>query len=219
MLNSGLVKGNVVKDSADPYGNYYYVDYDEFKIRVLILTPFVTDGGASFSYGENQKQWLINYAFDFSNKSDWSLLIFEHTGNAGLSGEGIVNVRSNVSSFIRNSGIPVIGWIHGHAHEDNYGDTMAGDTNNAKINIIGVDQSFIKKDSEGATGAGEAIGDDTEYCVDVFSIDTVNHIMYQSRIGRLIEVSGYNDRFEMVKYHYGAGADQAYRILPESEEA
>ena len=219
MLNSGLVRGNVVKDPADPYGNYYYVDYDEFKVRIIVLTPFITDGSSFFSYGETQKQWLVNQAFDFTNKSDWSALIFEHTGNAGLSGEGIVNVRSSVSAFIRNSGIPVIGWIHGHAHEDNYGDTMSGDTYSAKINVIGVDQSFLKKDHPGATGGDGTIGEDSEYCVDVFSIDTVNHMMYQTRAGRLIDAESYGRIFPMIMYHFGAGADQAYRILPESEEA
>ena len=85
---------DVVKDSANPIGGYFYKDYEDFKIRIIVLNPYDFDGtdasgdvyNAMYtpsSITQKQITWLANEALDLSNITDstgWGVIVFSHDG-------------------------------------------------------------------------------------------------------------------------------------------
>jgi hypothetical protein len=77
-------------NEADPYGGYYYVDYEASKIRLIILNTsdiYEPDGSLRHKYKESvmmqqpQITWLTETALDFTGKTkpaDWSVLVCFH---------------------------------------------------------------------------------------------------------------------------------------------
>lgn len=82
---------SAVFDNENPYGAYYYSDFDASKIRIIVLNTseiYEDDGSLSAKYVESvmirqqQINWFINKALDFSdkeNKEDWSVLCCGHS--------------------------------------------------------------------------------------------------------------------------------------------
>lgn len=85
------LEGAVNCNEEAPYGCYYYKDYTESKIRMIVLNTsdiYEKDGSLSYKYTESvmiqqpQVGWLVNKALDFSDKitpSEWSVLVFCHS--------------------------------------------------------------------------------------------------------------------------------------------
>ena len=79
---------DVVVDSANPTGGYYYRDFKSSKIRVICVNvidiPYTETLGALDYYGQNthairqaQMEWLANTALKF-NESGWGVVILSH---------------------------------------------------------------------------------------------------------------------------------------------
>lgn len=84
-----------VYDSANPLGGYLYKDYEDRKVRVIILNTCdicVYDNDGYLKYNamyenairQQQLDWLVNYALDFSSKgadkNNWGIIVFTHFG-------------------------------------------------------------------------------------------------------------------------------------------
>lgn len=82
---------SAVFDKDNPYGAYYYTDFGASKIRVIVLNTseiYEDDGSLSAKYVESvmirqqQINWFVNEALDFSgkdDKEDWSVLCCGHS--------------------------------------------------------------------------------------------------------------------------------------------
>ena len=84
-----------VYDSSNPLGGYLYKDYEDRKVRVIILNTCdicVYDENGYLKYNamydnavrQQQLDWLVNYALDFSAKgaykTNWGIIVFTHFG-------------------------------------------------------------------------------------------------------------------------------------------
>lgn len=84
-----------VYDAANPLGGYLYKDYEDRKVRVIILNTCdicVYDNDGYLKYNamydnairQQQLDWLVNYALDFSDKGEdrtnWGIIVFTHFG-------------------------------------------------------------------------------------------------------------------------------------------
>lgn len=168
--------GEVVTNSAAPNSNYYYVDYSDYKCRVVVVDYFNgTDNDgypqASQTMGSEQVAWITNNAFNLTDKTDWNILIFNHARQITPLAQQINQLRTNGTNVIL---------IHGNDHEDDYknqcfiGTNAETDYGNTFFNNIGVDNGFVKK----------WLKDEYRYCVDLFCIDFTDGIIYENRLGR-----------------------------------
>lgn len=148
----------------DDYGNYYYIDLKHWKIRVLIIDSFYNPGSNSVTYGDDQFEWVATEALnDTELTNEWNLLVFAHTiSNDDKMGKLLkaYNIKSSYQEYdFSNAKCKLIGAILGHEHADNY-------SNAGTFNRIGVTCAF---------GSSPAI--------DIFTIDTDNDVIYETRIG------------------------------------
>lgn len=184
-----LAKDRVV-NPVDPYGNYYYVDYDEFKCRVIVVDYFGKNDGtyptAIQGCSEAAETWLQNTALDLSGKAtpvDWTILMFSHARQ-------ISSLKTKISE-IRKSESPIaLIFIHGNDHADDYDNDIYSHSTSTQddprytgsyFNNIGVDKAFVKEWLPSDAGL---IGTVDEYCVDVFTVDFNEGKIYETRLGR-----------------------------------
>jgi hypothetical protein len=187
----------IKREHVGGLGNYFFTDYDSFKIRVIIVNDYCgSTRDEQHSIGSDQLDWLVNKALNFTDKSDpgnWLALVFKHSNNvkdaitdsglalkdvfaAFMQGIAIDSSYGVSSPFSTQGAIPLV-VIHGHVHNDYF-------LNNDGFCKIAVDRSFVmRKDKDESTGAGW-IGTEKEYCCSVFTIDTTNHVIYETRFGR-----------------------------------
>lgn len=86
-------KNDIVIDSANPSGGYFYRDFDDIKLRVICLNtsdiPHLANGDGSPKYtaidtyalSNAQLNWFGNTALNFTGKSDatnWNIVVFSH---------------------------------------------------------------------------------------------------------------------------------------------
>ena len=90
-VTRNLEQYNIVQNKEDLDGNYYYVDYENEKIRMLVVNtndlPYVLNEDGSLKYlasngdfaiSNEQLNWIGNVALDFSEKEDWGLIVVSH---------------------------------------------------------------------------------------------------------------------------------------------
>ena len=81
-----------------------------------------------------------------------------------------------ISNYISNGG-NILGILHGHQHKDSYYTTgLIEEQTDPFINIIGCDAGHAKTANQLGTKNG--------YCFSVFTIDTVNSKIYETKVGR-----------------------------------
>lgn len=163
LLTQKLADNEVTRSSTDPYGAYYYKDYDELGIRIVVLNFYDREArDETLGYWEAgglstvQKTWLSETALNTSNE----VIVFCHWYNAEL-----VNI---LKAFVDGGG-SLIAFIHGHSHTDQY-------DNSGGINNIGVRNGF------GITTEMNA-DQKKSFAFSVFTVDTENKILYETRVG------------------------------------
>ena len=84
------LNGSVVFDEENPYGGYYYKDFEAAKIRIICLNSsdiwdengeLTNKYSHSLMYQQRQITWFSQIALDFTDKttpSDWSVLVCAH---------------------------------------------------------------------------------------------------------------------------------------------
>lgn len=163
LLTQKLADNEVIRSTIDPYGAYYYKDYDELGIRIIVLNFYDKEAqDDTLGYWEagglsnTQLTWLNNIALNTEN----AVIVFSHWYNAVL--------VSALSTFSNNGG-ELIALIHGHSHQDQY-------DNSGGINNIGVRNGF---------GIATEMNADQNksFAFSVFTVDTDNKILYETRLG------------------------------------
>ena len=103
------LNGSVHFNDADPYGCYYYTDFDASKIRMIVLNTsdiYEPSGILKYKYKESvmiqqpQISWLVNNALDFSDKSnptEWSVIVCQHAYF-----DASVGMISDILSAVKN---------------------------------------------------------------------------------------------------------------------
>lgn len=146
----------------DPYGNYYYVDYAQEKVRVIVLNYFDAAMMQKMGYHDRQLSWLEQSAFGTIGEG-WTVVMFSHAYSA--SDEGFWNLIDAVNA---SGKCTIAALIHGHTHKDLHA-TLHG------INVVGVAAGFC---------SGSQLGTPDQDCFSVFTVDTSDRILRETRIGR-----------------------------------
>ena len=123
-----LKEYNGDKMITDEDGSYYYIDYPEDKIRVIMLnTSNGTYDGTKYSdlftISDKQVQWFKSQALN----TDYSVLVMSHVpldanftlATTGKATNGVKNsnyIRDAVEEFISGGG-DFIAYLNGHEHE------------------------------------------------------------------------------------------------------
>lgn len=194
--------GRRQRNLHDPDGSYYYVDYEDFGVRIIILNAYrESTDDLNKEFGEEQLRWFAEQALDFSRKeipSNWTSIIFVHTleGNESpvigklldgfISGNAVTELPEfDTAHFTRQGPMLFVGVISGHHHDDVYTNQIDGSERN--INSIIVDNSFTDTQNRYARFGYilDELGTENEYCVSLFSLDVNNHILYETRLGRI----------------------------------
>ena len=170
------------KNPADPYGDYCYFDMTDEKVRVVVLNGFnssmeLANGLEQQVIGDAQLSWVTNTALNVPDITDWRVLFITHLhpteylDNGTVKGNGIAFYNA-IEAFINNGG-NVLGILHGHQHADTYYTKL--ETRSWKINFIGVNKGF--------TLSHNTFGTKNAYSVSIFTIDTVNEKIYETKLG------------------------------------
>lgn len=84
------LNGSACFNKNDPYGGYYYSDFEAQKIRLIVLNTsdiYEPDGSLKYKYTtsvmihQTQIDWFVNYALNFSDKdtpSEWGVIVCQH---------------------------------------------------------------------------------------------------------------------------------------------
>ena len=104
--NIGTYNAGATVDSSNPEGGYCYADFEEYKLRVILLN---TTESASVTIGTEQLAWFED-VLDLSEKGDgWQSLILSHIPLDYWGDDtAVMQVVENASGIIAN--------IHGHNH-------------------------------------------------------------------------------------------------------
>ena len=177
---------DVTPNPNDKYGNYFYKDYPNEQMRVIVLNEYVVKNYAvNVTYMAEEMQWLAEVALMIP--SGYDVVVFSHHGTA----ERITRVLSAFNTGgtlqVTDSGYSIdvdyssigskhlVALIHGHTHNDDYSNTNG-------YNFIGVEAGFVENAAD--------IGTAKEYKFSVFTVDTVNKVLYETRIGQQWSESG-----------------------------
>lgn len=188
--NIGVFNRGCVKDPANRAGGYCYKDYEEFRLRVILLNTSEADDG-SFAISSAQLTWLGEALAVPVDKGWGTLILSHHPLDWGGSSTAVMKKIKAASGVIAN--------VHGHVHTFTQ-DVITG-TEIPRLAIPNV--CFYRNNEYGINGAAEnsegiefgtvdtytktvGTANDTSFCV--MTIDREN--------GRL-----YLD-------HYGAGLDR-----------
>ena len=198
---------DVVFNPNDLTGGYFYKDFENEKIRIIVTNCFDNNDDAttieSVTWNREQTRFIATEALNFMNKdnrSEWCVILLSHHMYHGdlegasairwelypileafqkggnYSGANIGGIAINVDFSQQGAG-NLICTLHGHEHLDSY-------NNDNGWNNIGTD----------AGRGGNYKGGANEFCFSVFTVDTENKMLYETRVGRG------TDR----KYSYGA---------------
>ena len=177
---------NKVVDENNPLGCYFYVDRPDLKLRIIVLNSFpirynngVSERVSTYSQGA----WLANTALHLEDPTNWKVIVFSHSivENTVLNAlDAFVHgTRKKLSTnyddwadFREQGPGKLIANIHGHGHRDE--EQVVND-----ILTIGTNCGFTEKaylfPASDATKTG--------FSFSVFTIDTDNNVMYETRIG------------------------------------
>jgi len=176
----------IVTDARKPQGNYYFRDFENQHMRIIVLNNYDRDTLEVPGYHDLQLRWFVEEAMDFSHKpagEEWNVLIFGHYINESFSSPLLNFLEAYQHGATEWSGkdrgvkyrwserrqhrAQLVGLITGHLHCDIY-DNQLG------FNMIGVTRGY-------ATGGEVGYKDD---CFDHFVVDTHQHLLYEYRVGR-----------------------------------
>lgn len=163
---------NIVRNSSDPFGDYGYVDFANEKIRIVIMNGFnssnTCDGLEQQVIDSAQLSFIENICLDLPS-TDWYVLFVTHYHPTINNGNAFYDL---LETFIGNGG-KCLGILHGHQHSDTYYTKLSN--RNWRVNFIGVRCGFVTDSS--------AIGTSDAYSTSIFTIDTVNQKIYETKTG------------------------------------
>ena len=195
-LSNGWIGTSVIYDADNQKGCYYYKDFDDYKVRVIVLNAEQVNDAHEFCTDDTvgpQLQWLSKVALDLSDKetpSDWHVVTIQHISidNYIESGTRLIKTAflNIIGAFMAGSNLSgsyngydysfdfsvqgegnYIGNIHGHEHQ--YTSTMDNGFNDIGFTIAARKMSTL--------------GTKANYGLDVITIDTANRTIYDTVVG------------------------------------
>lgn len=166
MFHNRLDRNLVRFNPDDPYGNYFYVDYPVEKVRIIVLNYFDSQQMQKAGIHDRQLEWLAGRALDFQdcgNPCEWTVVFFAH--HYKQCGEGFwktVEQRQTLTGF------STAAFIYGDTHQDQ-------SCVEHGMNMVGVICGYCKP---------EECGTPSEDSFSIFTIDTKNRRLIETRIGR-----------------------------------
>jgi len=183
-------------------GAYYYVDYPDYKIRVIVLTMYDLPNDTAYNdnagYKYDQMEWLANTALDLD--SDWHVIVASHTtpilihDNNPAQNDNVLkkiledfvggtsstinstSTNQQYTSYTINTAFTtpgnLIGFFSGHVHYDNK--IVTNGVTYVSINCGYIDGNQISV-REGLTYSA--------ICFDVAIVDTTNRTVTLKRVG------------------------------------
>lgn len=109
----------IVTDEDNPYGNYYYRDFESNKVRLIVLNNYDLDSLEIYGYHGKQMKWIAEKALDFSTKDDptkWCILMLGHAFS--------ISYNNN----------PLTRLMHAYVEGSDFTDTDSGVTYHGKYN-------------------------------------------------------------------------------------
>lgn len=200
---------NIVQNQDDLDGNYFYMDFESDKIRMLVVNtndlPYVLneDGtlkylatNGDFAISNEQLNWIASEALDFSGKEDWELVVISHVS--------LHNPIASENQPCRNSEILTDmleafqsgGSYTSPVYTGDFAQSVSVDfTRQGARNVIaciaGHNHADRSREINGiwyiTTAASlantRAYGTTEEDAFDIFTIDTANRKIYATRFG------------------------------------
>ena len=148
--------------NSDKYSSYCYYDFDDTKLRVIILNScdeiykknddetYTLQGFWGHAYRNYQINWLINKALNFSDKasSDWNVAFFMHTPlfdkNNNFNKTINANVVYEIIKAIKNK--TILTYSDTSNELADYNTNINVDFSNSKLNIVGVFSGHSHRD-------------------------------------------------------------------------
>lgn len=196
LVNYNIPEGIVV-DANNEDGAYFYLDFDTYKVRLIVLNNYPVGNDKVFPDTElvgKQFAWLSKTALDLSAKttpSDWAVVTVGHIAISSYRSAYIPIFTSIMSAFMNGTNVSgtyggsdyskdyseqgpgkYVGNLHGHNHSYAYDDTY-------EFNDIGFNWSIIDYDY---------IGEPLARTFGIVTIDIPNRKVYDT------EVNSENDR-------------------------
>ena len=197
LLQSSGMEGTV--RCPDPAGGYFYRDFEEQKVRLIVANTFDSPhGNENTGMGREQTKWLAESALNLSEKvdpSEWTVVMFGHIFREGegkrfryldvirafIEGKDFrekVDGTAVYGAFSGQGPGSFAGTIHGHRHRDEYSSELGW-------NNIG---------TLCGNGPTDTVGAPEEYGISVYTLDTDAKILYETRIGRRSDPERTEDR-------------------------
>lgn len=147
----------------DPYGNYYYADFQLEKVRVIILNYFDASYLQKAGVHDKQLDWLETQALNPQTMGEgWTVLMFSHNYKWCSERFWALLERLNASGSACVGGL-----IYGDLHKDKF-------SNEHGVNQICVRCGYCQK---------EQLGTPEEDSFSVFTLDTKARILHETRVG------------------------------------
>ena len=169
--------GDVVRNSDDYLGGYFYKDFDYNKIRVIVLDEYQVQGTTAVGISSAQYAWIGGTALVLGEgKSDYSVMMISHSQNVTANLKGLINafqsgtsytINNNTYDFSSQGAKDFIMYLHGHEHTDTLVTTDG-------FNNIGVICGYVPS---------ESVETVDEIRFSIFTIDTTDKKIYETRIG------------------------------------
>lgn len=187
--NNGIYNKGCVRDAANRVGGYCYKDYEEFKLRVVLLNTSEANDG-SFALSSAQVAWLEE-ALSVPIEDGWGTLILSHHPlDWGGSNTAVMKKIKAASGILAN--------LHGHVHTFTQ-DVITG-TEIPRLAIPNV--CFYRNNEYGENGKAEnsegiefgttttynktaKSGNDTSFCI--LTLDRAAGKLYLDRYGAGID--------------------------------
>ena len=160
---------DVARNTDDVYAGYYYKDFENEKVRIIILNSYEPEQFEQSGFSDDQIEWLCETALNTTN----TIVVITHFKVPNNLFKNFVNGETYTNGsysydFSTQSVRNFAGVIHGHTHLDEYSSTKG-------YNYIGCDCGFCEE---------AALDSVNEYCFTVFTVDTDEQRIYSTRIGR-----------------------------------
>ena len=149
--NIGAWNRGATYDSANRLAGYCYLDFEDVKLRVILLNSAEV-GRDSAKYSEEQITWL-SAALDLSSKgSDWcSIILSHHPLDWGRSdGGNPITAVNNASGLIAS--------FHGHIHS-----FLTGTVTGTELPRICIPNACVGRENQYTTAYGVDWGESTTY--------------------------------------------------------
>jgi len=189
----------MIRNPDAPYDAYFYIDDEEYKVRIICLNTYKYDNGGR-GIQTVQLKWICEEALDLSDKQDeseWKVFVFGHShliGDADISGDeptvpadyafmsqcfGAINKRQNVpntygiNAIFENTQYTFLAYFCGHVHGDNV------------VNNDGYMHIVVTCDhpTHSVDGYVRVFGTKDEYAFELMSFDFTNGLIDCYRIG------------------------------------